>query len=369
MTERLHEVEAEGVRLVVDLDVGHLRAFEIRRGGRLVTPLHTAPWVGTGEAEAAEDAAPNLRRLSGDFLCAPFGTNDVEAAPLHGWPANSAWDVLDVAPHPGGGAVARYRLRRPVFGAVVTKELALRDGHPFLYQRHVFSGGTGSLPVASHAMTRFGAGGGRLSFSRKLWGETPAVGLEPDPARGIGALRYPARFERLDAVPGRNGETLDLGRYPLAERNEDFAVLVEDPANPLGWAAAVRPDAADVVLSLKHPATLPVTMLWFSNGGRFYPPWSGRHRGVLGIEEGRSYGGAGHRASASANPMNAEGVATALALSPEGEAEIRHVLGGAPLGGGWGSVASVEAGPDALDLAGANGARMTLPFDAAFLSG
>lgn len=368
MTERLHQVEAGGVSLVVDLDAGHIRSFAAERGGRVVQPLHTAPWVGTVEAEG--EAVPNLRHLSGDFLCAPFGGNDVEAAPPHGWPANSAWDVLDVAAHPAGGTVARYRLRRAVFGAEVTKELTLRDAHPFLYQRHVFAGGEGSLPVASHAMTRFGAGGGRLSFSPKLWGETPGTALEPDPARGRFALRYPARFEDLAAVPGRDGAPLDLRRYPLAPESEDFAVLVEDPANPLGWAAAVRPGGDggdDVVLSLKHPAVLPVTMLWFSNGGRFYAPWNGRHRGVLGIEEGRSYGGAGHRASAAPNPMSAAGIPTALALAPGGTAEIRHVVGGAPLAEGWPSVAAVAAASGELRLTSPSGRTIALPFDDRFL--
>ena len=44
-------------------------------------------------------------------------------------------------------------------------------------------------------------------------------------------------------------------------------------------------------------------MLWFSNGGRDYPPWNGRHVGVLGIEEGRSYAAYGHAASAADNPL------------------------------------------------------------------
>ncbi|MEM9269795.1 MAG: hypothetical protein AAGA78_12750, partial [Pseudomonadota bacterium] len=39
-------------------------------------------------------------------------------------------------------------------------------------------------------------------------------------------------------------------------------------------------------LILKNCATLPNTMLWISNGGRTAPPWSGRHRRVLGIEDG-----------------------------------------------------------------------------------
>ena len=66
-------------------------------------------------------------------------------------------------------------------------------------------------------------------------------------------------------------------------------MLVEAPGSELGWAAAMRDDAADILLSLKNPADFPVTMLWLSNGGRDYPPWNGRNVGVLGIEEGRAW--------------------------------------------------------------------------------
>ena len=50
-----------------------------------------------------------------------------------------------------GGAV--FRLRRKVMGATVDKILTLRDDHPFLYQEHVFSGGSGAISVAHHPMT------------------------------------------------------------------------------------------------------------------------------------------------------------------------------------------------------------------------
>ena len=133
-------------------------------------------------------------------------------------------------------------------------------------------------------------------------------------------------------------------------------------------AAALREKPGDIVLSLKHPADLPVTLLWFSNGGRDYPPWNGRNVGVLGVEEARSYSLYGHAASVASNPLAESGVPTALELDPTSTVEVRHVVGTLPLAAGWTEIASVEAERDALRLADISGGRQTIPFDSAFLA-
>jgi hypothetical protein len=146
-------------------------------------------------------------------------------------------------------------------------------------------------------------------------------------------------------------------------------MLVEQKGSTLGWAAAVREDAADIVLSLKNPKDFPVTFLWFSNGGRDYRPWSGRNVGVLGIEEGRCWSANGLKASVAPNPLSRSGVPTALELRPDGSAEVRHVIGGCPRPQGWSEIAAVEAGSEALKLRDVSGAATTLPYDSRFLAG
>jgi hypothetical protein len=250
--------------------------------------------------------------------------------------------------------------------AKLVKEVTLRNGHPFAYQRHVFSGGSGAVTVASHAMTNFSAGG-RLSFSPKAFGETPPTQQESDPKLGRSLFATGVRFTDLSRLPLADGSTADLHRYPVADAHEDFVALVEAKESKLGWTAAVRPDASDVVLSLKNPADFPMTFLWFSNGGRFYKPWNGRHIGVLGVEEGRAYTAHGHAASIAPNPMSEAGIPTSLKLNPGGEAEVRHVVGGAPLPPGWTSIRFIEAEPNALKLESETGAELSLPFDRDFL--
>lgn len=367
MNERFHPLGARGIAATLDLDVGHIRSLDIDSGGRRLSPLHTAPWI--DETAVIEDPsiAPGLKYLSGDFFCAPFCASDIEDAPPHGWPANSRWTLVG-EDRQAGSVTARFALEKAVMGARVVKELTLRDDHPFVYQTHIFEGGEGVVPVASHAMTRF-AGKGELSFSPKAFAELPSVQQESDPARGRSRFAKSVRFDDLSALPLADGGTVDLHSYPVADGHEDFAMLVEAAGSPLGWAAAARADERDIVLSLKAPADYPVTFLWFSNGGRFYPPWNSRHFGVLGIEEGRAWSCYGHAASIAPNPLSDAGIPTAVSLQPGGSVALRHIVGGVPLPEGWRRVAAIEPGAGTLRIVGDHGDAVEHGYDPGFLAG
>ena len=351
---------AKGISVSLDLTVGHIAELRIEAGGRTLKPLHRAPWID----EPADRLPPNLPdgvvRLSGDFLCAPFSRSDVEEAPLHGWPANSGWDVMDSTATADGWR-ARFRLRRTVMGAVGEKTLTLRDHHPLLYQEHAFFGGAGAISVAHHAMTVMREGG-QLAFSPKRLAATPADPLEPDPARGRYLLAYPGRSADLSRFPIAEGGTTDLRDYRAEQHREDFVTLVEADHGGPGWTAVARKAEADLVLVLKNPAELPVTMLWISNGGRDYAPWSGRHLGVLGIEDGRT--AIGHAASIGDNWLKKEGVATAFDLG--GHVAFRQVIGAGPLADGE-PPEHVASESGRLRLALPDGSVREIPFDSDFL--
>ncbi|MER9948172.1 hypothetical protein [Mesorhizobium sp. M0047] len=353
-------IKARDISVSLDLTVGHIADMVVEGGGRQLRPLHRAPWVDAGET-LPDDLPKGTVRLSGDFLCAPFSRSDVEEAPLHGWPANSAWDVVESAATEDGWR-AVYRLRHKVMGASVDKTLTLRDGHPFLYQEHAFSGGHGAISVAHHPMTTM-TGGGRLAFSPKRFAATPDDPLEPDPARGRFMLAYPGRSADLTHFPAAGGGTFDLTEYRMGDRREDFLTLVEADHGGPGWTALAREAEQDLVLVLKNPSELPITMLWFSNGGRDYAPWSGRHRGVLGIEDGRT--AIGHAASIGDNWLTREGVATAFALGAGRSVSFRHVIGAMPLSGG-GPPQEVTTKDGRLRLA-AGSSSWEVPFDSDFL--
>ena len=366
MPSPFHTGEAVGISVTLDLRVGHIRELVITRDGRRLAPFHTAPWVDDPSITGDETIPSSLRFLSGDFFCAPFSTSDVEKAPPHDWTANSSWRHTETVEEPDG-VTALYQLERPVMGAKVGKRFTLRNHHPFLYETHVFSGGDGAVPDANHAMIRLPAGG-RIAFSAKDAIETPSTPIEADPATGRSQLAYPARTEDPTRFPVADGGFANITRYPIAERHEDLVMLVEKRENRLGWFVASRPSNGDAMASLKNPAEFPVTFLWFSNGGRDYPPWNGHHSGVLGIEEGRANSVLGHRASVEPNALSEAGTPTALTLDPDGQVAIHNVIGALPLPAGGSPIVDVQHRPGSLDLFCEDGTRVSVPFDTAFLN-
>lgn len=342
------DLRAAGIEAGFDASLGMVTGLEVTDGGRAVAPLHRAPWI--GEAMPA-GCAPHLARLGGDFLCAPFGAPEGES-PLHGWTANAPWDVV----HREEGLL-RAVLSRPVQGATVVKELSVEDGHPFLYARHLFVGGRGRVPVANHAMVALPRGG-LIAASRKSAWETPEKAPEPDPSRGRSALAYPARAADPRAFPALRGNA-DLTRYPFFEGTEEFVVGLEAPGHRLGWTAVTRPHEGDLFLSLRDARALPMTMLWHSNRGRDYPPWSGRHV-CLGVEEGA----AAHMLGVSTEADLAG--PGALDLHTGGTAEVRHVIGCIAWPEGE-RVTEVREEEGAVVVTSERGARRLLPFRSGFL--
>jgi hypothetical protein len=253
---------------------------------------------------------------------------------------------------------ARYRLEQSVSGAELVKEITLVAGQPIVYQRHVFRGGAGHIPIAHHAMIRV-PGGARLSFSPKAFGKTPNGAPETDPARGNSIFAYPQTFTSLRAVKLRDGRTVDASRYPFDDGHEDISVQAEAPGAKLGWSAAVAIGDGFVFFAVKDATRLPETILWMSNGGRSYSPWNSRHRAVVGIEEAATamhatgdLGGAGSTSSA--------GLATGLDLG--GETAIRYAFGAIAVPSGWSEIARVEAAEDLLTLHDIGGGSVALPF-------
>ncbi len=342
----------------VDPAVGNLRALHFVVESRTLEPLHTAPWLDEPEDNLPADLVPIERNLSGDFLCAPFGATDDPDVPLHGWSANSAWSLVASQP-----ASARFSLDRTIQGARIEKTATLAADAPLLYQVHAISGGSGGLTAAHHPMMRMAAGG-RLFMAPKRVAITPDAPPEP----GRDRLAYPGRSTDLSAFPAADGGTVDLTRLPIGDAHEDFVALVEADHDGIGWTALIRDAEDDIVFILKEKAALPITMLWHSNAGRDYAPWNGRHKGVIGIEDGRAAGVAGLLAARRENPLNAEGAETVFELADNVTHTIRHVIGCLPRAG-WTRIDDIAVDGATLVLTGENGATRKLPFDAAFFEG
>lgn len=147
-------------------------------------------------------------------------------------------------------------------------------------------------------------------------------------------------------------------------------MLPSDTDAPLAWSAVVFPGEGYAWFALKDPGVLRQTILWVSNGGRFYPPWNGRHTGVLGIEEVTSYFHYGLAQSAKENPLSREGIQTAVNLSSETPLRIRYVMACISVPVGFRRISRINPvdGQDRVSLVDESGSEIDAAVDWRFVA-
>jgi hypothetical protein len=252
----LHRFDLAPVSVSLDTSVGHIAALHIADDGRQLSPLHRAPWVDDAEAVFEATTPPNVKRLSGDFFCAPFGRNDVVEAPRTDGPPTAEWEHVETT-RADDHLIAVFILAHKVMGADGGEAHHAACGPSLHLSGTPFEGGQGAVSAAHHVMVHMQEGG-RLAVSPKAFAFTPPEGLRPDPARGRSILAYPARSEDLGAFPLAGGGTTDLTWFPPGESHEDFLTLVERQDGnrngaALGWSVISRTAEQDRVLILEEP--------------------------------------------------------------------------------------------------------------------
>jgi hypothetical protein len=270
-----------------------------------IQPYAIAPWW----SEPLEpQIAPLLATLRGDFFCSAFGTN---AARFAG---------RTLSPH---GETANGRWHTVGHGSS-TSGCWLQLG----------------MELSERAET-----GGRPS-------------LEPD-----------VEITDLHQVPCTDGSTTDLTRFPARGGFEDLAILCADPTMEFAWSAVAFPEPGFVWFSFRDPRQLSCTLLWFSNGGRDYSPWNGRHVNVMGIEDMTGYFDMGLAASSRRNPLTERGVRTSLNPDGKGRISIPYIQGVARIPHGFDRVATTETtrAADRICLRADSGNEVTVPCHTEFL--
>ncbi len=348
---------------------GHLGPVSFRLEHRLVSPLSVAPWA---EEKLAANTPALLRVLRGDLFCAPFGGNATpwrgERHPPHGETANSTWR-LKAFERSADRITLHANLPTIVRAGMVDKYITLIEGHAAVYQRHVLTLARGPMPVGHHAMLKFpdAPGSGIVSTSRFVQGQVFPAAFEQPENRGYQSLEPGAVFRSLERVPLLNGKTTDLSRYPARRGFEDLVMLVADPKLSFAWNAVVFPRERYAYFALRDPRELRHTILWISNGGRHYPPWSGRHASVMGIEDTTSYFHFGLAESAAANPLSRRGLPTSLPMNPKRPVMISYIFGVAPIPAGFDRVADIARTDDGIELRAASGKRARCAVDVSFI--
>ncbi len=329
-------------------DGGHLAPVRFHTRQGIVQPFAIAPW--------AQDAEPVTERsvlctLRGDFFCAPFGGNEKpwrgEQHPAHGETAVDRWEFAGGRIFPDGiEFVANMRTRiRP---GLVTKRILLRHDETNVYCRHEMHGFSGPFCLGHHAMLDFPDESGPAHVSLSPWwqGRVCPVPFENAEQGGYFSLKTGAAFRSLNRVPLANGGAADLSRYPARPGYEDLVMVSARPGTAMAWSAVAYPKSRYVWFALKDPRVLASTVLWHSNGGRHYPPWSGRHRRVLGVEDVTAYFHLGLAASAAPNPLSRAGVPTVLRLRRDRPLMVNYIMGVAVLPANFDRVNKILPGAD-----------------------
>ncbi len=318
---------------------GHLGPVTFQLGNTEVQPYSLAPWA---EEKEFSRLIPILRVLRGDFFCAPFGGNATpwrgERHPVHGETANAKWRLESVS-QASGAASLHASLSTRVRPGRVDKRIWLPAGHTAVYCQHTLSGMSGPMNLGHHAMLRFPdePGSGLVSTSPFVYGQVFPGEFEQAAKGGYSSLKAAARFSELSAVPLATGGNTDLSRYPARRGYEDLVTLVSDPRLAFAWTAVTFPARRCVWFALKNPRILGQTVLWISNGGRHYPPWNGRHVGVMGLEEVTSCFHYGLAESARPNPLSRQGSPTVARLDPDKPHTVPYIMAMAavPVGFNW----------------------------------
>lgn len=358
---------SDQVEAFVTRQGGHLGPVTFRTAAGPIQPFAVAPWHGE---KLPADAPAVLKPLRGDFFCAPFGGGPSrwrgENHPPHGETAQGAWRLVADESGPGH-LVAEMKTRvRP--GRVV-KRISLLPGETNLYLRHEFHGMNGPMSFGHHATLKFpdAPGSGRLAFSPWRFGSVCPEAFEDPALGGYSALKIGAAFRDLRRVPLANGGTADLTRYPARAGFEDLVMIAARPDAPYAWTSVTFPKERYVWFALKDPRVLASTVMWHSNGGRHYAPWSSRHRAVLGLEEVTSYFHLGLAASAAPNALNRRGITTALRLDPRRPLVVPYIMAVAAIPRGFDVVRTIAFRGDHVVLRAASGKTVRHAVDLSFL--
>jgi hypothetical protein len=328
---------------------GHLGPITFSVGGKKLQPMAIAPWA--EESDTCRNLEPLLRALRGDFFCMPFGTNatpfNSERHPTHGETANEKWRLeSDINEGPWHGLhlsmATRQRKGR------VDKRIFLRDGHSAVYCRHTVSGMGGPMSPGHHAMLKFPdePGCGLISTSPIRFGRTLPKPVELPENKGYASLRPNCVFRSIKKVPTVDGGLTDLSVYPARRGYEDLVQLANETKGvPFGWTAVSFPKQRFVWFALKDVRVLNSTILWISNGGRYYAPWNGRHVNVMGLEGVCTYFHYGVAESYRTNPLSKSGHRTHLKLDRHRPTAVNYIMGVAVTPRGFSRVASISSVP------------------------
>ena len=280
--------------------------------GRQVAPFQIAPWA---NEPGGEELPAILRRLRGEWPCVPFGSDD-DRAPRGGWPGSTSAGTVDGFPH-GFGSNNEWQFVDGDEGIALA--ITYPDSHPIeSLERRVAPDANGAaldfeltinvrgdceLPLGLHPCFRLPTKprAMHIEVGSDVTGATFPVATDET------AIFMQDEFLPIwNNVPLTDGSRLDVSRVPLQRDTEELLQLLNMPGHAALWNSA---EGYRVRLKW-NPEHFPSALLWFTNRGRKFAPWNGRHL-ALGLEPICSAFDLGQQISSADNPISRRGIKTA----------------------------------------------------------
>jgi len=294
--------------------------------GRMVEPLHIAPWAEDGTISDVELSSlpPILHRLRGEWPCVPFGADEPENLalewsdsmgrrlplpgnpPPHGESSNCEWnweaeggDRLCLSlDYPNDHPIARVERDVIPDPDATAVNLVLR----------ITPRANCQLPLGLHptfALPPLAGSASIMPPHAKQIRSYPGS-LEPE-----GDIFAPnAVFTNITDAPDHTGQAMDASSVPFEQPGEDLLQLVgvdEGRVSLKNHAGGYR---ATLSWNAEH---FPSLLIWYSNCGRQQAPWLGRHT-ALGLEPVCSAFDLGAAIATCDNPIAKQGVLTSFSL-------------------------------------------------------
>ena len=326
------------VNVQVSVQGGHVTAdFKTGAAGGTagtISPFFVAPWW---EEAPYKDQDEIIKVLRGDFFCMPFGGNDEPYSgkkyPVHGETANRSWDFVSKRDTETESEIV-LSMDLEINSGAVRKTIKLRKDEPVIYSSHRVSGFTGRAPIGHHPILKFPevVGSGIIDISPPAAGFTTPEPIEDPSIGGYSRIKPGEEIKDLHSVPCTDGSSIDISRYPTDFGYEDIVIFINDPEKEFVFSSVSVPSKGYLYFQLKNPRVLSETLLWMSNGGRHYSPWSGRVRGVLGLEEITGFYHYGIKPSLSENFFMGKGYKTYIEFTADRPTDVNLIMGIVPVG-------------------------------------
>ena len=304
--------------------------------GLIAKPFFANPWR---EDPELPNVDPLIRNLGAEWPCVPFGMTEVpddlpsdwqfELEPdwnefVHGFGSCREWDLCRASEgalaasieYPEPAPVKKLERSISLDSTALSVNLKLK-----IEMRSAARVAVGLHPVFD--LVGCSPQSCRIEAARSSEAWSFPVDVEPGRSRFL----PDQRGVPLESIADRDSAAMDGSRVPLDSATEDLLLLTA----PGGEVSLSVPERGYKVSVRWDPKDLPSCSLWYSNGGREFPPWNGRVR-AIGIEPTAAAFDLGQAASHSQeSPLAKRGIATTVAATPESPFETEYSIAVSPL--------------------------------------